>query len=268
MRSVFGEQRSGRIERREQGRECVYDRVMDSLSHTRHTRDVYDRLAPVWSETTDNGPFNGLLERPALRGLVPRPLRGAVVLDAACGAGAQCEWLLEEGASVVGVDLSPAMIEQTNRRCAGRGQFFVADLAERLPLASQCFDGVTCSLALHYLRDWDVALASFARILKPNGWAVISLDHPFGGPLDGQEGGYFDRELVSDTWEKAGVEVTQHFWRRPLGAVVDAFADAGFAIERIVEPRPSAAALDQFPAELQHAADNPVFIVYRLRLAG
>ena len=34
--------------------------------------------------TTDDGPFNGLLERPALRSLVPASLAGAVVLDAGC----------------------------------------------------------------------------------------------------------------------------------------------------------------------------------------
>jgi 2-polyprenyl-3-methyl-5-hydroxy-6-metoxy-1,4-benzoquinol methylase len=44
-------------------------------------------LAPVWSSTTDDGPFNGALERPALRELVSTPLAGASVLDAGCGSG-------------------------------------------------------------------------------------------------------------------------------------------------------------------------------------
>ena len=52
------------------------------------TREAYDRLAPVWSSTTDEGPFNGWLERPALRSLVPTPLDGATVLDAGCSSGA------------------------------------------------------------------------------------------------------------------------------------------------------------------------------------
>ena len=56
--------------------------------HNRQTRDAYDRLAAVWAATTDDGPFNGLLERPALRSLVPASLAGAVVLDAGCGSGA------------------------------------------------------------------------------------------------------------------------------------------------------------------------------------
>lgn len=239
---------------------------MDPAEHVRHTREVYDRLAPVWSATTDAGPFNGWLERPALRSLIPRPLKGRSVLDAGCGSGAQCEWLLAEGADVTGVDLSPSMIDQTRQRCGSPVNLLVTDMAEPLPLESQSFDGVTCSLALHYLRDWHVPLASFARILRPGGWAVISLDHPFGAPLPDQRGGYFQRELVSDSWTKADVQVTQHFWRRPLTEVVDAFADAGFVVERIAEPRPSQEALQRFPTALQHVVDSPSFIVYRLRL--
>jgi len=73
--------------------------------------------------------------------------------------------------------------------------------------------------------------------------------------------------LVSDTWRKAEVEVTQQFWRRPLGAVVDAFADAGFVVDRIVEARPGPDALRRWPTELANAAKIPSFIVYRLLLS-
>lgn len=241
---------------------------MDPAEHTRHTREVYDQLAPVWSADTDAGPFNGLLERPALRSLIPRPLRGASVLDAGCGSGAQCEWLLGEGADVTGIDLSPGMVGQARLRCGDRGRFAVADLAEPLDFEPLSFDGVTCSLALHYIKDWAVPLGSFARVLRPGGWAVISLDHPFGPPLPGQQGGYFDTELVSDTWVKVGREIIQHFWRRPLAAVMDAFAGAGFALERIAEPQPTAGDLQKFPDELGRVAGVPVFIVYGLRLTA
>jgi SAM-dependent methyltransferase len=233
-------------------------------AHTRQTRDAYDRLARVWASTTDNGPFNGLLERPALRALVPGPLAGKVVLDAACGSGAQCEWLLNEGADVIGVDLSPAMVEETRRRCNDRGRFFVADLGEPLPLNAESLDGITCSLALHYLQEWEVPLRSFRKSLRPTGWAVISLDHPFGPALPSQNGGYFDTELVSDSWQKGDVEVTQYFWRRPLSCVVQAFSEAGFVIDRLSEPQPTAEGLERFPADLAAADGVPGFIVYRL----
>lgn len=79
-----------------------------------------------------------------------------------------------------------------------------------------------------------------------------------------QRGGYFEAELVSDIWRKADVEVTQQFWRRPLAAVLGAFADAGFRVDRIAEPQPSPEALGLFPAELATVVGVPSFIVYRL----
>jgi SAM-dependent methyltransferase len=237
----------------------------NQAERTLRTREAYDRLAAVWSSTTDEGPFNGLLERPALRALIPGDLHGAVVLDAGCGSGAQAQWLLEQGADVVAVDVSPRMIEEAERRCAGRGRFLVADLAEPLPLEPRSLDGITCSLALHYVADWSVPLRSFASALRPGGWAVISLDHPFGRSSQ-QRGGYFDTELVSDTWRKADVAVTQQFWRRPLGAVFEAFADAGFVVDRIAEPQPSAELLRLFPDDLGIVVGVPFFVIYRLWL--
>jgi ubiquinone/menaquinone biosynthesis C-methylase UbiE len=65
---------------------------------------------------------------------VPGNLHGAAVLDAGCGSGAQAQWLLDQGADVVGVDVSSRMIEEAERRCGGLGRFLVADLATPLPL--------------------------------------------------------------------------------------------------------------------------------------
>jgi hypothetical protein len=111
-----------------------------------------------------------------------------------------------------------------------------------------------------------VPLQSFASALRPGGWAVISLDHPFGPGTPHQRGGYFDTELVADTWRKADVEVTQQFWRRPLAAVLGSFADAGFKVDRVAEPQPSAEAVRQFPDDLGPVVGVPLFIVYRLWL--
>jgi ubiquinone/menaquinone biosynthesis C-methylase UbiE len=235
------------------------DEVVAREAHRAATREAYERPARVWSAETDDGPWNGWLERPALRSAVPLPLDGRVVLDAGCGSGAQCEWLAEHGAEVIEIDLSPGMIAEARHRCGERVRLMVADLAEPLPLEPDSLDGVTCSLALHYLEDWSVPLTSFARALRPGGWAVLSLDHPAGPPLPGQRGGYFDHELVADTWTKGGVTVTQRFWRRPLGSAVQAFAAAGFCIDAVVEARPTSEAVLRFP-ELQEVADTPSFI--------
>lgn len=244
----------------------------DAAAHKAATLAAFERLAPVWSSATDDGLFNAVLERRALRRLVPRPLAGRTVLDAGCGAGcgagAQCEWLLDQGAEVIGIDLSPAMVAAATTRCRGRGRFQAADLSAPLGLEPRSVDGITSSLVLHYLEDWSVPLASFGRVLRPGGWVVLSLDHPMGPPLASQHGTYFDTELVSDTWEKAGVEVTQHFWRRPLCVVVDAFAAAGFVVERVAEPQVDDEAISRFGDEAAQLVGRPTFVMYRLRRAG
>jgi hypothetical protein len=60
--------------------------------------------------------------------------------------------------------------------------------------------------------------------------------------------------------------VTQHFWRRPLAAVLGTFADAGFKVDRVAEPQASAEALRLFPGDLGAVVGVPLFIVYRLWL--
>jgi hypothetical protein len=65
------------------------DTPANQAEHSERTREADDLLAAVWSSTTDDGPFKGLLERPALRALIPCDLHGATVLDAGCGPGAQ-----------------------------------------------------------------------------------------------------------------------------------------------------------------------------------
>jgi hypothetical protein len=73
--------------------------------------------------------------------------------------------------------------------------------------------------------------------------------------LPRQQGGYFETELLSETWRKADVEVTQHLWRRPVGIMVEAFADAGFVVDRVIEAQPSTDALRRFPDELAPPLD-------------
>jgi hypothetical protein len=94
---------------------------------------------------------------------------------------------------------------------------------------------------------------------------IVTLDHPFGTVPGDDDRDYFSTRLVTDTWEKRGVEVTQAFWRRPLGAVVDDFADAGFVIERIDEPRVDATALERFGSDAARIEGRPTFIGYLAR---
>jgi hypothetical protein len=54
------------------------------------------------------------------------------------------------------------------------------------------------------------------------------------------------------------------YWRQPLAAASEEIAAAGFLIERIHEPRPSAAMHQRYPEDAARLSDNPGFIVFSL----
>jgi SAM-dependent methyltransferase len=239
---------------------------VDRDRHRARTLAAYDRLAEVWDETDDNL-FNEALERSTVRSLLRMPLARCRVLDAGCAGGAHAAWLAEQGCAVVGFDLSRAMVRQAAVRCGGRAQFLVADLAAP-PFLGGAFDGILCSLALHYLEDMSTALQGFARALRPAGWLLVTLDHPFGSEAGEPQGGYFATRLVTETWSKKGVDVEQSFWRRPLGATIGALADAGFYIERIGEPELDDVMRRRFPQHAEKIEGVPTFIAYLARKAS
>lgn len=99
------------------------------------------------------------------------------VLDVGCGTG-----LLEEAAGrhhpethLVGIDISPAMLEQARRKLAATVPVvFVNAAAEALPFASGSFDAVVCANSFHYFRQPMRVMDEFRRVLRPGGWLVLT----------------------------------------------------------------------------------------------
>ena len=77
--------------------------------------DAYEILAESYASVVDTKPHNAYYERPATLSLLPE-VNGKRVLDAACGPGVYCEWLLSRGAEVVALDASSRMVELAKQR--------------------------------------------------------------------------------------------------------------------------------------------------------
>lgn len=97
-------------------------------------------------------------------------------------------------------------------------------------------------------------------MLRPDGIVVISTHHP-AGDWHRLGGSYFAVEPVTESWSK-GWEITA--WRLPLTQIAAEFAEAGFLIERLVEPAPRPEMAETNPASFEWLSTEPGFILFRL----
>ncbi|HEY8165642.1 MAG TPA: class I SAM-dependent methyltransferase [Gemmatimonadaceae bacterium] len=238
-------------------------------------RFSYDDIADDYARGVDSAPYNALYERPATLSILP-DVRSLHILDAGCGPGWYAEELLKRGARLTAVDASPRMLAHARQRlekagfipddelAAPRVALKVHDLAEPLDfIPDGSVDGVLSPLVLHYLRDWRPTLREFARVLRPNGWLVLSTHHPATEAHRFATKHYFDVELVEDTWKWLG---KVRLYRRPLTEITESLIDSGFVIELLREALPT----DEFRLLHRKSYDrilrHPDFLHIRARL--
>jgi len=113
--------------------------------------------------------------------LVPDlPLRPRIA-DLGCGPGAQSLDLLDavEGATVVAIDILPAMLDELAERARARGlqsrlTLVEGDLAHLPPTIPPASFHLVWSEAAAYNLGFDAALASWRHLLLPGGFLAIS----------------------------------------------------------------------------------------------
>lgn len=199
----------------------------------------YDVFADEFLDHAIDGFHNAHYDRPACLELLG-DVAGRSVLDVACGPGLYAEELVARGARVIGLDQSPRMIELCRQRVPS-AEFHVHDLAARLDwLADDSVDLALFALALEYLDDRTSALRELRRVLRSDGALVLSRQHPTGDWLR-HGGSYFDVRVIEEVWSK-GWRV--RYWLAPLERTCEELREAGFLIERLLEPRPEPEAAD------------------------
>jgi SAM-dependent methyltransferase len=232
------------------------ERVSDEVGR----QPQYDAFAREFLDHARDGFFNAHYDRPACLSLLG-DVAGKTVLDAACGPGLYAEELIRRGADVTGFDQSPQMV-QLSRVRAGQGDFRVHDLADPISwLPDGSVDLVLLALAIDYIDDRVAALRELRRVLRPGGALVLSRQHPTGDWLR-HGGSYFDARVISETWSR-GWQV--HYWLLPLETTCEEIFQAGFLIERLLEPRPAPQVRALDPEAYDKLAREPTgFIAFRL----
>lgn len=200
----------------------------------------YDGFATAYSAENESNLFNAYYERPEMLRLVG-DASGRRILDAGCGSAPLTAALRTQGAAVTGFDASAAMIDLARQRLGDDADLHVADLGAPLPFADAEFDDVVASLVLHYLEDWAGPLAELRRVLKLGGRLILSVNHPVIFPVVYPDADYFAVTKYSEDYIMDGQKVWLTFWHRPLRAMTDAFAAAGFRITTVSEPPPASA---------------------------
>ncbi len=139
----------------------------------RRSQEFFDRHARQWDDLART-----LLPVPEYRkrllSLVPA---GVTVLEIGVGTGGLLVELAERSGTVIGVDHSPAMLEEARRRLAAAGIAGV-DLRlgemSHLPLPDASAGCALLNMVLHHAADPPQVLAEIRRVLAPGGLLLIA----------------------------------------------------------------------------------------------
>jgi len=141
---------------------------------------AYEGLKERQSVMWGNGPFDRIAASiEDLHSAVAEALdarAGERVLDLGCGTGRVAELMAPSGATVVGIDLAPGLIETAQERAAERGleiDYRVGD-CERLADADGTYDAVGSSVGIMFAPDHAATASELARITKPGGRVALA----------------------------------------------------------------------------------------------
>ncbi|RNE48311.1 class I SAM-dependent methyltransferase [Corynebacterium alimapuense] len=172
-------------------------------------------------------------------------VNNSAVLEIGCGSAPCSRWLAEQGVGfITAFDLSLGMLRHAETNTVNLVQ---AD-AQSMPYCEDSFDVAFSAFgAFPFIPDITAVFADLARVLRPGGRLVFSVNHPMRWifpDYPGSEGltaeiSYFEREYL-ETDEHGTITYAEY--HRTIGDWVRALVAAGFTIEDIIEP--------EWPAEL------------------
>jgi SAM-dependent methyltransferase len=241
---------------------------------------AFDRNVEMYLDFVDRS----LVQEPSLpkllleiedRMLGPR-IQGARVLDVACGEGYASRHFASRGArEVVGVDISPQLIDAAKRRTDDpRVAFLNEDAHELRSLDDETFDVVVSQMAMMDIPDHRAAFASVHRVLKPGGAFVFSMLHPcfetryelpnvqpWITDADGTPTAVIVRDYATEGFWKSGgdgIRGRMGSHHRKLSTYINDLIAAGFAIDGLEEPTVVGTGLfERVPRVIVTAARRP-----------
>ena len=255
----------------------------NTVKHYNAHAENYDRHVSDPNDST----FHSYYEKPAIRAELP-PLEGLEVISIGCGSGVDARWLADNGATkVVGIDISKGLLDIAAKNNPDI-EFHEMDM-ERLEFEDETFDLAYSSLAIHYVDDWTQPLKEALRVLRPGGMYVFSCGHPIDSAMEyevdddtkyARLGRKIDlatkkRTVFGDylAAEGKGIKPVKGMlgdievvvFHRTFSKMIEQILASGFAIERVIEPQPTAAMDEADPDMFEQLSRIPSFMVWVLR---
>jgi SAM-dependent methyltransferase len=179
-------------------------------------KDTYDQIAEDWhrDHQSDDWWVEGTNRFAVLAG------KDARVLDIGCGSGAKSKYLKGQGLNLVGIDLSPKMIDIARREVPDT-EFHAMDLKEAWRLEGM-FDGLFMQAVLLHVPKAEAQeqITALARKLKPGGFFYIAVKAK-------REGGVEEEIKTENDY---GYEYQRFFSYYTLDEVKKFFENAGLKI--------------------------------------
>ncbi|GHO59790.1 class I SAM-dependent methyltransferase [Ktedonobacter robiniae] len=185
---------------------------------------------------------------PSVEALIGQ-VEGTRICDLGCGQGRVARHLADQGAHVVGVDLSSKLLAIARRHEEHNPlgiEYVDADARALDAKVLGLFDGVVCFMALMDIPDLAPTLHSVARILRPGGWFVFAILHPCfhtsqSGEMETPEGVVrtIGRYFVEGHWRsdtRPGPPGKVGSYHRTLSTYINSLTEAGLQVERLSEP--------------------------------
>ncbi|MGF9910858.1 class I SAM-dependent methyltransferase [Brevibacillus porteri] len=213
--------------------------------------------------------LNAAGEWHAFRELLPS-LRGKKVLDLGCGFGWHCRYAREQQArSVVGVDLSEKMLARARETTTDPTIEYLRLPIEDIDFASEEFDVVISSLAIHYVERFDLLCQRVYHCLAPGGSFVFSVEHPVFTALAEQDWHYGPQgerlHWPVDNYQQEGIRQTTFLdhevvkYHRTFSSYMNDLLAAGFHLTKVAEPGPPEEMLD-IPG-MRDEIRRPIFLL-------
>lgn len=213
-----------------------------------------------WNALADD--FFGVTALPVLGCSIPTEdelhlfpdLNGKAVFEMGCGSGHSLKWCAEHGATeLYGLDISEQQLNNA-KKFLNENEYsctlFHQPMEDNRNIPQNYFDVVYSIYAIGWTTDLEKTIKNAASYLKQGGIYIFSWDHPLLHCVDLESisisggnrttateeriifnGNYLEEDYY--TFDKNGNRLTLQ--NRKLSTYINTLAEAGFAVEKVVE---------------------------------